>query len=287
MITAWALVWPVMVMAHEPVFSLGPHTLYKGGIGIELEAELLSKSRLLKNGREMDDPQDRKATRIIFPTEIIYGLTTNLALTTRIPVVYRTFEKNAASGKDQDRSAGLGDILFRSKYRFWRRDTLGVQQAAAVVLGVKLPTGNDEADLPLGTGSTDYIFGLTAGHEGRRLYVFGDLRYRLNTEANGVRAGNIFFYDAALGFRPRLTDYYRPDLVLLLEFNGEAGQKDELNGGVDPDSGGRTLWLGPNFLLSYRNHMLKGGIRFPFLQRLNGIQLGQDYEAALAMEIHY
>jgi hypothetical protein len=273
--------------AHEPVFSLGPHTLYKGGIGVEFETEYLAKSKLLENGNRISDPMDQKATRLVFPTEIIYGMTPDWAVTARIPVVSRTFEKTVAGVKDKDRSSGLGDIVLRSKYRFWRRDTLGVQQAAAIVLGIKLPTGDDEADLPLGTGTTDFVFGLTAGHEGRRLYAFGDLRYRLNTESDDLRAGDTFFYDAALGFRPVLTDYDRPDLVLLVELNGEVARKDERGGTKDPDSGGHTVWLGPNFLLSYRNIMLKGGIRFPVFQELNGTQLGTDYETVLAMEVHY
>ena len=182
------------VYAHEPVFSLGPHTLYKGGIGVEIEAEVLSKSRVLQEGDKIDDPQNQKATRLVLPTEIIYGVTPALSVTARIPIVDRRFEKTMGGVRDKDRSKGLGDITLRSKFRFWKRDTLGVQQAAAVVFGIKLPTGDDEADLPLGTGSTDFLFGLTAGHEGRRLYAFGDIRYRLNTEANDLREGNVFFF---------------------------------------------------------------------------------------------
>ncbi len=278
---------PTIVLAHEPVFSLGPHTLYKGGIGIEFETEILSKSGLMRDGEEISDPQNQKATRLVVPTEIIYGVTPDLAVTARIPVMYRTCKQTLAGVRIKKSSSGLGDIVLRSKYRFWRRDTLGVQQAMAMVLGIKLPTGDDEAELPLGTGSTDWLFGLTAGHEGRRLYAFGDLRYRINTEANNITEGDVFFYDAALGFRPILTDYYRPDLVLLLELNGEVAQKDDLDGKEVPDSGGHTLWLGPNFLLSYRNLMLKGGLRFPIVQELNGTQLANDYEGVLAMEFHF
>ena len=275
-----------MTVPHWPTnrSSAWAPTLY---IKEELETEFLSSSKLLREGDEINDLLDQKATRLVFPTEIIYGVTPDLAVTARIPVVYRTFEKTTGGVKDKDRSSGIGDVTIRSKYRFWRRDTLGVQQAAAVVLGIKFPTGDDEAELPLGTGSTDFLFGLTTGHEGRRLYAFGDLLYRVNTEANDVSAGNIFFYDAAMGFRPILTDYYRPDLVLLVEMNGEVTQKDEREGTMDPNSGGHTLWLGPNFLTSYRNLMMKGGIRFPVLQELHGVQLGHDYEAAVAIEIHY
>lgn len=274
------------VYAHEPVFSLGPHTLYKGGIGVEFETKILSKSRLLREGDQIDDPEKQKATRLIFPIEIIYGVTPDLSVTTRIPTVERRLEKTTGGTRTKESSSGLGDIVIRSKYRFWKRDTLGVQQAAAIFGGIKLPTGDDDTALRLGTGSTDFLVGVTAGHEGRRLYVFGDIRYRLNTEANDITEGDVFFYDTALGFRPILTDYYHPDLVLLLELNGEVARRDDTGGIREPDSGGHTIGLGPNFLLSYRNIMMKGGVRFPVLQELNGVQLGHDYEAVLAMEFH-
>lgn len=282
-----AFMRPVVTSAHEPLFSLGPHTLYKGGLGIEFETELLSKSKLLRDGDEISDPKDQRAFRLVFPAEIIYGMTPDLAVTARIPVVYRALEQTISGVRTQKSSSGLGDISLRSKYRFWRRDRLGLQQSAAVVLGIKLPTGDDMAELPLGSGSTDWLVGLTAAHEGRRLYLFGDLRYRLNTEAHNREEGDLFFYDAAVGFRPVLTDYYQPDLVLLLEMNGEVAEKDRSAGTDDPDSGGETVWLGPNFLLSYRNLMLKGGVRFPIVQDLKGTQLAADYEGVIAVEIHY
>jgi len=282
-----ALINPPIANAHEPLFSLGPHTLFKGGIGIELESELLSKSTLLQNGTEIGDPEDQAETRLVFPTEIIYGVTADWAVTARIPVVYRTFEQSVSGLRAKTASSGLGDIALRSKYRFWRRDRLGIQQSAALVLGIKLPTGDERAALPLGSGSTDFLFGLTAAHEGRRFYAFGDLRYKLNTAAGKQRKGDIFFYDAAIGFRPVLTDYYRPDLVLLLEMNAEVAQKDKVAGRSNLNSGGETVWLGPNFLLSYRNLMFRGGLRFPVVQNLNGTQLAADYEGAIVVEIHY
>ncbi len=279
--------WPLAASAHEPLFSLGPRTIYKGGIGIEFKTGLLSKSKLFQNGDEISDAKDQAATRLVFSSEIIYGVTRDLAITAQIPVVYRRFEETISGIREKRSSSGLGDVSLRSKTRFWRRDTLGVQESAAIILGIKLPTGDEKVALPLGSGSTDFLFGLTAAHEGRRLYLFGDLRYKLNTEANNRSQGDVFFYDAALGFRPVLTDYYRPDLVLLLEMNGEIGRKDKFLGVSNANSGGEILWVGPNFLLSYRNLMLKGGVRFPVVQDLNGTQLAADYEGVVAVESHY
>ena len=278
-----ALIRPAAVSAHEPLFSLGPHTIYEGGIGIEFETEFALRSTLRQNGDKISDPKDQRAASLRFPIEVIYGVTPDLSLTARIPWVYRVFEQTDLGMRTRTTAHGLGDVSLRAKYRFWRRDRLGVQESAALVFGVKLPTGDDAAGLPLGSGAADLLFGLTAGHEGRRLYLFGDLRYRLAT----AREGDRFFYDAAIGFRPVLTGYDRPDLVLLLEMNGEVIQKDRHAGKTDFNSGGEMLWLGPNFLLSYRNLMLKGGVRYPIVRDLSGVQLAPDYEGVMAIEVHF
>lgn len=89
-----------VVQAHEPIFGIGPHTIYKGGIGIEVERE-------------------SKAGHEEYETEIIYGLTPDLSLTFVAP-----FEQNSVD------SFGL-----RIKYRFYRKDSLGTQDQIAYFLG--------------------------------------------------------------------------------------------------------------------------------------------------------
>jgi hypothetical protein len=46
--------------AHEPLFGVGPHTVYQHGLGLESEIEFADESISLHN-------------------EVLYGLTTNLA----------------------------------------------------------------------------------------------------------------------------------------------------------------------------------------------------------------
>jgi len=97
--------WSLVASAHEPLFSLGPRTIYKGGIGIEFKTELLSKSKLFQNGAEISDVKDQE-TRLVFPTEIIYGVTRDLAITAQIPVVYRRFEETISGIREKRSSSG-------------------------------------------------------------------------------------------------------------------------------------------------------------------------------------
>ena len=258
----------VSALAHEPIFGLGPHTIFKGGFGLEMEFEGEKASGAGKVERER-----------VVTSEIIYGITTNLSATLAIPYILERSSINESSG--------TGDISVRTKYRFWRRDGIGVQNSAAVITGVKLPTGDDDKTPRLGSGSTDYLLALAVARESLKWYYFGDVRYRLNTEGSGGRrAGNVVFADFAIGIRPRKTVYLRPDLVVIAELNFESRDRNELFGVDVADSGGTRLFLSPSFFFTYRNWALKGGIQFPVDQDLNGNQPESDYRFSLAVETH-
>ena len=128
-----------------------------------------------------------------------------------IPQVQKTEQAQTASG--------IGDATLKTKYRFYRKDyPEGRQDQLALMAAIKLPTGNYKAEPSLGSGSTDYLLGLTGGQESRTLYYFADLRYRFNGEnPKQLKQGDAWLYGASLGFRPWLSEYWEPDLVVLLE----------------------------------------------------------------------
>lgn len=260
--------------AHEPIFGLGPHTIFKGGLGVEIEIE-----------GERASGAGEVETEYVLQSEIIYGITTDLAATLAVPYV---IERAIESGGVERSASGLGDVSLRGKYRFWRRDAPGVQDAAAFVLGVKFPTGDDDRTPRLGSGSTDFLFALAASRESLKWYYFGDIRYRLNTKGGGgLEKGDRFFADLAVGVRPTRTEYLKPDLVLIVELNWETLMEDELNGSDVGDSGGNRLFLSPSFFFTYRNVAVKGGVQVPVYQDLNGEQPEADYRFKLAVEGHF
>ena len=95
-------------LAHEPVFSLGPETIFEGGVGVEVEVEF----------EKADEKRDAS-----LQYEVIYGLRENLSLTAVIPHVVE--KRNGANVTD-----GLGEVALRMKYRFFRKDSLGAQDKA-------------------------------------------------------------------------------------------------------------------------------------------------------------
>lgn len=251
--------------AHEPVFGVGPETIYEGGVGFEV-------------GWDFEDEGEERTA--VLEHELIYGLTQNASLTLAFPQVLRRHT-------EQGTRSGSGDILVRGKFQLWKRDRLNSQDKATLILGVKLPTGSDHGRVPLGTGSTDPLLGFAIGHESRTWYGFATVRYLLRTRHDGLDRGDRIFYDFATGLRPWRTGYLEPDLVFLLEFNGVATLRDRTSAGAVPSTGGNVGWLGPTALLSYRNLMTKAGVQIPVYSSLRGRQKRPDLRAVLAIEYHF
>ena len=252
-------------LAHEPVFSLGPETIFEGGVGVEAEFDF-------------EDEAGEKLSLMNY--EIIYGLRDYLSLTLSVPHILEREDEGQSS-------SGLGDIELRAKYRFYKKDMLGAQHKITGILGVKAPTGDKDARPALGTGTTDVLFGATYGYESRTWYHFLTTRFRYRTESGNRDPGNRLFTDGALGYRPWRREYLEWDFVALLETNFELEFKDEFRGAVLPDAGGNRLWLGPTGLLSYRNIMFKGGIQFPVYDDQNGDQHDSKLRAVFAIEYHF
>lgn len=257
--------------AHEPTFGISPHTIYRGGIGLELEYESARRAYLGTEARVQK-----------LNLETIYGINEDLALTLAVPQVTKTLR----SSEQTIRESGVGDILLRTKWRFYRDDQFGAVDQLAIIAGVKLPTGSRSGALALGSGSTDFLVAFAAGRETRLWYYFADARYRLNTANGGDRQGNLFQYDAAFGVRPFQSEYWTPDLVTLVEVNGGWEAKETAHGVVNANSGGHILSVAPGILFSYRNVMLKTALKIPLLQDLNGTQLEDKEEFIVAVELH-
>ncbi len=247
-------------MAHDPVFGLGPHVLYKGGV------EITPHYEQSEAGRE----QTREAS-----LELTYGLTGDWAAGVEVP--YLDIDRKLKQG------SGIADINLFTKYRFWRNDGLGSQESAAVFFKLKPDTG-----ARAGTGSNDAIVGLAYGYESRKWYRWASVRYRLNGEGDaGLQRGDLWRIDIAGGVRLQPSAYLEADTVWLLELNGELGQRAELNGFNLPDSGGMEWFLSPGIFWTYRNFAVKAGAQIPLINDLNGAQRGSDYRAKLALEWHF
>ncbi|HHH35599.1 MAG TPA: hypothetical protein ENK48_02060 [Gammaproteobacteria bacterium] len=250
-------VLPGTALGHDPVFGLGPHTLFKGGVEVHIGLD-----------RTQGGTQQETEGRL----ELAYGLTGDWSLRAELPYV------------DRDHgTSGLADVALATKYRFWRHDRLGVQETAAVLGKFKL----DSAGRARGTDSTDTIVGLAYGYESRRWYRWAALRYRFNGETPArLDRGDKVLLDLVGGIRFRPSSYLEPDWVWMVELNGERSARDRLQGRTVRDSGGSQWFLSPGVMWTLRNFAIKGGVQFAVASRLHGDQADSDYRARLELEWH-
>ncbi len=240
------------VLAHEPTFGVGPRTIWDNGFGYEMGLE----QEVTTEGRHWN-----------LDYHALYGITSNWTV---LAEAHQNF------GSAQPITERFEKMGIRSKYRFFRRDLIGGVYHAAVIGGLSLPF-NDQA--------TGIIGGVTAAYEGRRWMYWGTGRYRINTGQTGaVRTGNLFLYDLALGFRPVLTGYYNPDVVLMIELNGRVVGTSRRDGTLIPGSGGGQLRAALDLWFTYRNWAFKPGIQLPMDNTLSGDDL--NYRWVFATEFH-
>ncbi len=250
--------------AHDPVFGLGPHVVFKDGYEIATNLE-------------SDKSADNKEQSL--GLEVTYGLTGDWSLGADLPYAFKEESNN--------NSNGTSDISAFTKYRFWRKDSLGLQQSTAVLLKVVTDTAASNQIPTQSKGTTDAILGLTYGYEGRRWYRWASARYRYNgTNNTGLNRGNKILIDFVGGFRPTPTGYLEPDTVWLLELNGEYAQQDAVNGLNLSNSGGTEWFVSPGIFWTYRYFAIKAGVQIPIYHDLNGLQKKTDYRAKLVFEWH-
>ncbi len=250
--------------AHDPVFGIGPHVLYKGGVEVAPEVDAGKKG-------------SERETEV--GLELTYGLTGDWAAGIDLP--YRF------SNDGSEDASGLGDVSLFTKYRFWRHDTLGVQESAAISAKVKFASGDEDKTPAIGSGSTDGILGLSYGYESRKWYRWASIRYRRNGENDaGLRRGDKVLVDLVGGVRPKPTGYLEPDTVWLLELNGEYGGRAEFRGSKLPNTGGTELFVSPGIFWTKRNFAVKAGIQIPVASNLHGRQDNSDYRSRLILEWH-
>ena len=251
--------------AHDPIFGIGPHVLFKEGVeaAINLDADKAGS----QNGQSAS-------------LELRYGITGDWAVGAELP--YKFLDDG------NDSNDGVGNFSAFTKYRFWREDSLGLQESAAVLLKVVSDSGSKSGTPSIGSGATDTIVGLTYGSEGRKWYKWASARYRFNGRNDaGVERGDKILIDFVGGIRPNLTGYLETDIVWLLELNGEFGKRARFNGSELANTGGTEWFVSPGIFWTQRNFAIKAGVQIPVYSNLNGNQNESDYRAKMTFEWHF
>lgn len=248
-------------IAHGPIFSPGPETLYKNGIEFELN---------YFQSKNADNAENEQSVGIG------YGITQDWKISAELPYL--------KINEDGSKNRGTGNVHLETRYRLWRQDSFGKQDSISGFITAVL----DTATPALSNGANDLVTGLAYGQESLIWQRWASLSYRYNGENNeGFKPGNQLNADASIGWRAEAPEYYKSDTLWMIELNLEQSQNSQQNNMSLIDTGGTEIFISPGVIWAYRNIAIKGGVQLPVYNNLKGNQNNADYRIKLALDINY
>lgn len=216
-----------------------------------------------------------------------------------VPYIRRSFKRAEGGAIDEGTVSGLGDVALVGNaliYRRLREESTFLWNAGG---GVKFPTGNTDRlkeelseeepppgapesgvhghDLTLGSGSYDFIVGTDAYGRWKRLFVTAAVHYSIRTEgAFDYRYANDLVFNIKPGIYLLLSD--EGTVGLQLAVTGETKGKDKLNGQEMADTGITSLFVGPEFSVTWHENLSASmGADFPVVENNTSLQIVPDY----------
>lgn len=208
-----------------------------------------------------------KAASTLLPS-LVYGITNDSSI-----AFYFPFTPTMKDGCQK--SSGLGDFYVQYEYAFYNKSTSTYTDQATLVANVTFPTGSSRKNPPTGFGSPSLFIGATYYHTLAKWFIFTAPAALLTSSHHRTKFGNQFLYQFGLGFNipsPKGWIY-----ACMLEVDGQYSQKNRIDGVIDRNSGGNTIFLTPSFWISNKNFLIQFGPSFPINQNLFGKQRKFDY----------
>lgn len=237
-----------------PLLSLGQNTIGKNNLQLSVFADNFSGT-------------NQHFTDLI--PNILYGITDEASVFVIAPY--------AASYKSEDlHSSGFEDSTLQFEYAFYSKSTKQYVQTATVLGGMTFPTGSVHADIPTGIGSPSFILGGTFNRTYTDWYGFISGGEIITTSHDNTKFGDTSQYQAGLG-RNIFTIDSKLIVACLVEADGIYNQKNRIDGEIDPNSGGNTIYVTPSLWVSTKKLIFQLGIGYPVVQHLNGEQIKTNY----------
>jgi len=228
-----------------------------------------------------------------------YGVTPDFALFGMLPWFDKRLDMSMGGQNITRQKSGVGDLTLLGRYTAYQYDAPGRTLRIAPFLGVKAPTGEDNArdgfgrlppPVQPGSGSWDALGGAVVTYQTLDFEIDGQLSYKANREANSFQAGDVAELDASLQYRlwpGSLGSGVPAFLYGVVEANLVHSAKDDSGGIADPNSGGTALFLSPGLQYVTKKWIAEVGVQIPVIQHLNGTALKNNYVLSTGVRINF
>jgi hypothetical protein len=210
-----------------------------------------------------EGPRDRRRNiqDLTLLSTVNLGLTTDTALSLRVPVVFRreTFDVSGHVNREE----GVGDVTALGKWRFWRNDTAALDtQRASLLAGAQIRTG----DSPFTSDAYNPILGLAYTQIAGRHGLNGSLQWMFTTGGvpdpvmPGMTTADLLRYDGAYLYRLSPAAY-------TADTQGAWYAVAEVNG-LYETNGDNQLFLAPGLMYEARTWTFELSVQVPVWQDL-------------------
>jgi len=227
---------------------------------------------------------------------VSYTPSPHVQLEFEVPFSRTSFDDGARTGS----SSGFGNIMFWTKYRFFRVvKTYGDRQASAR-FGLELPTGKATAPMASEVNAPAFVreqltpinggfaphFDVSFSQAGGRFIFGGNAEGIYRTERNGYRMGHEFRLNTDLEYVLFPRHYKKPggEVFAILESTFITRSKGRLDGMAAPGSSSTEYYLSPG--LQYAAHpqfVIEGSIQLPVFRNAGPQVLRTNYNLLLGI----
>ncbi|MBT3233529.1 MAG: transporter [Calditrichaeota bacterium] len=210
-------------LANAQVIWRSAKTIKKGSVIAFGEWYLsdLTKSYDWANEEWKDFPDGKTKTVWGLETMVGYGISDRWEAMVHVPVAFKSYEFN----DDEKSSSGIGDIYFKTRYAVLPFNKVS-KQALTLHGALRLGTGDEEAEMALGDGTTDFAFGgIFTKVLSPKFVGHAKLNYWMNGKMeNDFNVGNELKLVGALGYK--LTPKVMPRAVFIYYSMGQRENAD-------------------------------------------------------------
>lgn len=265
------------------------------GSGVRIYERYTLLNDIYNGTEKVDNPGGDKEEHLTTEVTGFYAVNSDITLLAVLP-----YKKNSTQGAESGSTTGFGDMTVLGRYTFYNAHTIDSTTTFAGLVGVKFATGKTDAMTDdgaefldshnqLGTGSTDYLLGLSYIRSIQRLSLSANLLGVIPTKGQfgdtSHQFGNMLNYDLTAKYRvhPALFEPTASQIFLALGINGELREREKENDVEVSNSGGNTTYLSPGvqvvmaphwvFELSYQHaiyHNLYGAGQLGETNRVSG-----------------
>lgn len=230
---------------------------------------------------------------------LAYGVTSDFTLFGMLPYLDKRADLTQAGQRMSLGASNFGDLTVLGRYTAFQRNAPGRSFRVAPFLGIKAPTGQDDASnargrlpMPLqpGSGSWDPLAGVVVTYQTLDQEFDVSASYKRNNPANGFRFGDTAELDASWQYRlwPRSLRAGVPGFLYgVLEANLIHSERSRMGSAADPNSGGTTLFVAPGLQFVTKRWVVEAALQLPVVQNLNGAAVKTNYGLMFGFRLNF